>query len=119
MGAAAAGVGLNFSNIVQARAKLLTGWMFFVATARRNAILSLPLNQQRVKVMVYACGNVPAIAAFLDLAKMVYRDAQMTAALLYISKKGNCKRNFHRVRKFVVSRMMLAAVAFFDVNMYL
>lgn len=62
-------------KIVQATVKVLTRLMSFVATATRNASLSLPLNQRWVKVMVYARGNVPAFAAFLDMAKMPHRDA--------------------------------------------
>lgn len=81
-------------NIVQATVKVLTRLMSFVATATRNASLSLPLNQQCVKVMVYARGNVPAIAAFLYLAKMPHRDAQKTAALHYISKEVTGKKPF-------------------------
>lgn len=87
--ATAVDVGFSFENIVWKRAEVLTWFMSFVATATRDASMSLSLKQRCLKLMVDTCRNVPAIAACLDWLKVPHKTVRKTAALLYVFEKGN------------------------------
>lgn len=119
--ATAVDVGFSFENIVWKRAEVLTWFMSFVATATRDASMSLSLKQRCLKLMVDTCRNVPAIAACLDWLKVPHKTVRKTAALLYVFEKGNFTWTFivFGSARYAGWRGRCSIFFFWNVNEYL